>query len=1440
MKQVNTFNKGGIADLDTSLIENNRFIFPTLNVRLTNYKGKGLVPTTIEGDEIAFDLGDLHFGDCKIYGAVEFGGILYMAIGGDDFSTIACYPSPKSIIYSETLGGYWVYQNTLTGFESKIAPLITIEYDVFGSPLYFQGEDDFLQFRKHIEMLARPSYDGSVDLYLCDYTNDNKVINTCFNQDGEVLSNRLILFDSAKILYNQILYAESVPIIELDGLVSGGGRTAPGMYFVYVRYVDENFNRTTFSAASKPIPVASDSQERDDNVNIGIQEMDWINNNNQFTNKSIEISISNIDTRMDSLEVAIVRMSSIEENAIPIPEVYLIDNYYEIVGSTKTIKISGLEKRRLLSIEEITHIENHFRISKAHRQINDRYIGVNWKSVKNQSIEDEVKAFAQNCQLHVELDLEDDVTFDDLNSEGGAHSDYQYSKVDNIHNKIGFFRDEVYPYSMYVQFKNGYKSNVYPLKGTDGNLKGLLWFDSSSLSDDAYMQYSGILKCVIDFPDKDDYFTNTENIDSINILRGERSNNLLYNGILHPVFNHTNLNGYDRYFKSPTDDENSSYYIPLSFNYVPPPVDPTEIIAYIIADDLTDLSNEIDLLTGMSDGDVIIYQYIEMSGGYEQIIYGKQEYDGASWGNVTLNEGDFFDQDGTIWLYENNFVGFRLYSLPMTYKIPCGSKTVGETYSYFSGNGLSSDSKRMALISPDFTIKKTIPTGQSIVKTYFKADQDIKNTFYDTSPVVYCSSRHQKDNVVTPIAKSLNATVYPVPRLTDKGEGRFTSMFRDGYLYDKNNGGAINFDGDEITYYNRSLYTIDYIGILLNEEYASVEDLYGAQASIFSVEPSDNYNTLLSSFSPENTEYKVIKTIKNEDVIESSIDVYGGDCFNQLTYLRLLRWFGADDNPDVSIMGSGKYYQHGLLVGFNSQNSINFQLRNDVKVSVSSGVVEYTYFPKIRRTEGVEGWVYFNQDDKYSFEALQVNLGYNETIPPIGILGYNSREKVITKFTNRVFASAKHVSSSYSDAYRNILVTDYRDYELGKGAIVALYDVLGRTLLIQTNQMAEVVIDERVMQGSNVNDLLAVKSGDVLSEKTRPVSDYGAHDTTHTIETDIGIFGIDVKKKILWMSKIERTDRGYSYLSAIDIGEQLGIKYEIEKLLSSSPKRTDITGIPFTEDENKLILGYDSKHGEIHITVKSLRDYEITDYDIIDHEDGYTRILAFNHGIVQTDYNGFVNDEPITVDVKNENEIVVTSIINGNEVIYITDAFIERTLVIHKSMTLYCDRSYIPMRYMAISNDFYTVYGSIVKKNNIGRQNTFNGVTHKTIISYPVSGVEGENSYMAYEKIFESSIVEMAGIIPNKATFKTDYQYSEYDFSETKFGLQSEYINQSWYFPIPPSIIKYSVDEKDYLKIDRNLQGRNLIVSLHFTPDQLTNKNIFVRSAITNFKPIGF
>lgn len=237
-------------------------------------------------------------------------------------------------------------------------------------------------------------------------------------------------------------------------------------------------------------------------------------------------------------------------------------------------------------------------------------------------------------------------------------------------------------------------------------------------------------------------------------------------------------------------------------------------------------------------------------------------------------------------------------------------------------------------------------------------------------------------------------------------------------------------------------------------------------------------------------------------------------------------------------------------------------------------------------------------------------------------------------------------------------------------------------------------------------------------------------------------------------------------------------------------------------------------------------------------------ILAYNHGlhVSNTVYNGTADNVAITITVINDHKIKINTIsatLTGKERISITNAKVKRTVVIHKSGVVYCDRSYIPNKYMNINEDFYGVYSNEIHKHNIGYVNTFNGELCQTILSYVVVGIEGEKSYMANEKIFESNIVEMAGIMPEKAIFKTDYQYTEYNFDELGFSLKPQYINQSWYFPTPPSMLKYETD-KQYLQVKRNLQGRNLTTSIYFRPEGNTNKNIFVRSSITNFKVIGF
>lgn len=1349
MKQINVFNKGGVSDIDQSLIQNDRFVFPTLNVRLTNYKGKGLVPTTIEGNELAFDLEDLGIDDATIYGAVEYNGVLYMAINGSGMSTIACYPSPTWISKN---GNNWAYDSTKTGFENKIAPLITINGNI---PLILEDVNDIFNFSTHVEMIARPSYDGSVDLYLADYTNENKVVNTCYNQVPELLSDRLVLSQSIRQMYSHILYASSIAKIELNSL-QRGGKNKPGNYFIALRYLDTNFNRTTFSALSRPISVVNTFTVGIDTTIVGVQEMEWLSNDQQYTNSSIVIDIEDVDTNMKYFELAIIRYSSLQENSIPEPDIYLIDKYYDITSTSATITLNGLEQTRLVSIDEIVEIENYFRISNSHQQIADRYIGVNWKSIKNKDIEDAVKDFFIHCGISNDLSDElIDYEYDWLRNHPA--SIFQYNNIDNIHNKLGYFLDEIYPFGGYVQFKNGYKSKIYPFTGTDANVKGLMQV-RSSLESNVKESYTSGFKAVLVNADIDSYLLeHKDNIDSIVIVRGERSGNLVTNGLLFPTYNKVDVNTDPqgevdwRYFGSATDDEFDSVYCPIF------------------------LKSPLALK---------------------------------------------FDQNGI-------------------------------KYYYYAGTVSSGLENKLALISPDFANTLDFVDGNYHLKTYFlptyvlryKEDED------ELSPDIVGVSYHGENNIIQTDIDNLECEAFGIQKMTHSGAGRYSSMLRDGDSYDKNGGAGISFipDGTTDKYYNRSYYTCPYIGIDLEGD-EEANDYIFRTASLFTIEPNLFFTNYLQTFNIETTQYKAIATFTYSDleIGGQTKSIYGGDCFNQLTYLRLAKFFDFDTNEHVSHYGiDDVLYQHGLLLGFNSQNSINMQLRNNVKAETEDEVIEYTYFPHCERLDrNTEDFIYRSYQPDMMFEALQVNNGYNITLPTIGQLGFNQYEKVITNYENRVFVSSKHNSSSYVDAYRKILLDDYKDYELGKGAIIGIYEILGKVCIVQKHQIFEIVIDERVL--SQEDNLMIASSSDILSQEVRALSNFGAAHVNHVINTDFGLVGIDVKRKTLWLIEASLNDRGYRYLQAINFGEKLGIQHEFEKLLNANPKRTDVLGISFTDNDNKLVLGYDSKYGELHITVNSIRDYLIDDYEIISGTliNGTWRydILAYNHGLF-VDGNVYYTIEDYEVFIIDNHKIHIrlmpTNTLTGNERISILDAKIQRTIVIHKSGTVYCDRSYVPNRYMNINEDFYGVYANEVHKHNIGYVNTFNGELYKSILSYVVVGIEGEKSYMANEKIFESTILEMAAIRPEKAIFKTDYQYSEYVFDEVIFSLKPQYINQSWYFAIPPSILKYETD-KEYLQVNRNMQGRNMTTSIYINPNDNSNKNIFVRSSVTNFKVIGF
>ena len=74
MQVKNAFLKGITSDVDNSMRQPDQWDFPTLNARIINRKGQGLIITNLPGNEEEFELPTGNV----IIGACEYNGIIYI------------------------------------------------------------------------------------------------------------------------------------------------------------------------------------------------------------------------------------------------------------------------------------------------------------------------------------------------------------------------------------------------------------------------------------------------------------------------------------------------------------------------------------------------------------------------------------------------------------------------------------------------------------------------------------------------------------------------------------------------------------------------------------------------------------------------------------------------------------------------------------------------------------------------------------------------------------------------------------------------------------------------------------------------------------------------------------------------------------------------------------------------------------------------------------------------------------------------------------------------------------------------------------------------------------------------------------------------------------------------------------------------------------------
>jgi len=275
--------------------------------------------------------------------------------------------------------------------------------------------------------------------------------------------------------------------------------------------------------------------------------------------------------------------------------------------------------------------------------------------------------------------------------------------------------------------------------------------------------------------------------------------------------------------------------------------------------------------------------------------------------------------------------------------------------------------------------------------------------------------------------------------------------------------------------------------------------------------------------------------------------VYGGDTYNQKTYMKVM--YNAI-NPDTTKSGNLTSF-----IGFYSQNKINQQMRYVDKTFTNRP------FPLGNTLDNYLFGVYdageqFQIDAGYSWEnVLSYETPYNPRIPQQSI------------FKSRIIYSQQKVLNSLQDTYRIILPNDYKDLASKDGEINGLYDINDVMIGLQPFKVSVLPYQSDVGL-SAADGSLYVGSGGVYAQRENPVSTYGASIKSGTLvaENESG------NSVVYWYSSNAKGLMRYGSDGVKSLSNENGFRTWF------------YNHTPFVKEEFEIVMGYDRSRTAIFVT----------------------------------------------------------------------------------------------------------------------------------------------------------------------------------------------------------------------------------------------------------------
>jgi len=1377
---VNRFIKGIVSDLNAIDIDNQSWVFPTMNVRITK-QGDMMVAKPVKGNRILFQIKS----DYKIIGAKEYNNILYLVLFKEEGSIVE-------------IGSYPSVPPLADGFQNSYGPL---RYNSgtwnFGNKLGYDGRKVDLKFSS--------SYDGTVDIYLNDRLNSTYVVNNCFNSLGDFID-RSVPYES---LPNSIrlLNSSNKPAIFDSLLINNGGELRPGNYQFFLRYSNKSFDTTLFISQSDIVSIVSRAGEN----RIGKYKSK--NGILSKTTKEVTITLSGLDPNYDYFQIGYV-LATGNQGDESFYESFLVSNYYSTLNDTE-IHITGREVLETISLDEIAAILSIDNICKAQTIFRGRYIGANWES------SDYDKDYAQLAKKAYAS------TASKLIIEGE-------NEFDACH-----MNKEFYPYAIVFAFADGRETDAYPLsssKGLEMYQHGLvkIWEDDTA-------NYNKHLGVNIDIEDLKNELLLSENKDIIGfyIVRGERIKNQIASGIVVPMFDAVNLIGTVNYFYNRQAGAKDGYAIPNTFfenTYPTQTVDSSELksgysscfakcstktkkkLAFFgpetIFDDISNLS--------YLDGDEVnfhIYDYIignpvlnsiknattyygfkqdvlsfpknidtlkasahfvkkgtkKSNGSFSAFIPDRYLDEGATNNQETPSGGWFVSPRSAMF---SNYIGLDCGDIDDTADDSSFDETTDGIFAdgLFPGanswNFLDNDTWSLsgdnahANGGSDDLINLNIPT-------FVEADYPIMITV-KIAVSNYVSGRAQVVFTVVPDG----GFEEPATEYMDEDKEYFVSIPLAEFHATEDESSFPYLESIKIIS-DSFVGDIDYIKVFSSGEVQEddqniISDFrFKAKLSrLFKYKDDSEYDTSVqASFQIRSTFYQKVSQFIPKETELNSIEIFNADTYTGKFMMRGHKWFGALRLHSVGV-NSSRIYQHGSYLEFYVKTDINIFARSRQAIADVELAGDYSFLPY--ENDRITEWAITSSAEKDMYESTLLNAGYSNNNSVKRYVGYDdvSPEKS-NIYPTRLRSSDKRVSGAYFNAFKKFRANQYQDFDEQFGPIVGVYNITGMLVTVQHDSINQHYVNEK---GGGDFDLVLGSSEKFIYEEFFQKASYGAQNRDHILETPNYLYGVDIKNMKIWRISTGASPEGKQLLAVEDLTvSKLNYKYITDLITAVTKNLLDIN------------IGYDETNAEILFTF--------------------------------TYMGAELNFEDPSNDPNSANNPVATNRV---------------TLVFSEKVNNFIGNFSSPSQfYSTLGNKLISAFAENVYINDDeAKQLTFFGIEYPMIFSYISNGSSQESSPLV-KKFFEAISLRCPNTQLVKIDFQTDSQKGTLTpfFDNDRFWLQPEYNEYNWDVPIPVNKeVDAIFDEGSVMK------GLWLKVTLEFQGEE----EFYVVYASTKFNPINY